>query len=245
MFCKNCGKEINDKAKFCQFCGDQPEGTKNEYDDELRKFHYVKRDYDRKALKQEAKDVLKIDNNLLMMIVVILLVGLIGGAVSATFVGVLIVFLLEASMFWVTKNLLINKKVDLNLLYKPLNNFEYGLRIIGASLIVSVIVGLGMILLVVPGIIFGLMYSQTVRIMADDKNIGIAEAMTKSKNMMAGHKWQLFVFYLSFIGHFLLMLITFGLWGLYLGPFYNTASTNYYFYLRGLEKQPLEDVIIV
>ena len=26
MFCKNCGKEVNDGAKFCPFCGSAPSG---------------------------------------------------------------------------------------------------------------------------------------------------------------------------------------------------------------------------
>lgn len=42
MFCKNCGKEINDKSKFCQFCGEQTTENENTEADQLRSFHYKK-----------------------------------------------------------------------------------------------------------------------------------------------------------------------------------------------------------
>lgn len=177
-----------------------------------------------------------------MMIVVMLIVGFLGGAIIATVVGSLIALLLQASVFWVTKDLLIHEKVELDLLYKPLDDFSYALRIIGAALLIGLIVALGTILFIVPGIILALMYSQTIRILADDKKIGIAEAMTKSKELMNGHKWELLVFHLSFIGHFLLVAITFGLWSLYLVPYQTTASVNYYFYLRGLENKPTDQI---
>lgn len=242
MFCKNCGKEINDKSKFCQFCGEQTTENENTQADQLRSFHYKKREYNRAALKQEAKDVLKKNNNFMMMIVVLLIVGFLGGAISATIVGAVIALLLKASMFWVTKNLLIKEKVELELLYKPIDDFDYALRIIGASLLVGLLIALGTILFIVPGIIFGLMYSQTIRIIADDKNISISDAMAKSKALMNGHKNELFVFILSFIGHILLVAITFGLWSLYLLPYYEVSSTNYYFYLRGLEQKTVDQI---
>ena len=43
-------------------------------------------------------------------------------------------------------------------------------------LIYYLIVFLGLILLVVPGIILGLMYSQVFFILADDPDIGVTEA---------------------------------------------------------------------
>ncbi len=242
MFCKNCGKEINDKSKFCQFCGEQTTENENTEADQLRSFHYKKREYNRAALKQEAKDVLKKNNNFMMMIVVLLIVSFLGGAISATIVGAVIALLLKASMFWVTKNLLIKETVELELLYKPIDDFDYALRIIGASLLVGLLIALGTILFIVPGIIFGLMYSQTIRIIADDKNISISDAMAKSKALMNGHKNELFVFILSFIGHILLVAITFGLWSLYLLPYYEVSSTNYYFYLRGLEQKTVDQI---
>lgn len=178
----------------------------------------------------------------MMMIVVLLIVSFLGGAISATIVGAVIALLLKASMFWVTKNLLIKETVELELLYKPIDDFDYALRIIGASLLVGLLIALGTILFIVPGIIFGLMYSQTIRIIADDKNISISDAMAKSKALMNGHKNELFVFILSFIGHILLVAITFGLWSLYLLPYYEVSSTNYYFYLRGLEQKTVDQI---
>ena len=52
---------------------------------------------------------------------------------------------------------------------------------------------LGFILLIIPGIILSLMYSQVFYILADDPDIGAIEAFNKSEKMMRGHKWQLFM----------------------------------------------------
>ncbi|MDD3171232.1 MAG: DUF975 family protein [Bacilli bacterium] len=242
MYCKKCGKEINDDATFCPFCGENVNGkeTSNGLND-LKNYRYKRRrEYDGHAIKQEAKDALK--GNVLMMFVVLLIIGVIGSAASATVVGSLITPIFGISVFWVSKNLLINKKVDLDLMWKPIDDFSYFLRVVGAGLLVALITAIGLLLLIVPGVIFALMYSQTIRIMADDKNISISEAMDMSKKMMDGHKWELFVFELSFIGHVLLTAITFGLWGIYFAPFYEVANTNYYFYLKGLESKNEQEI---
>ena len=29
MYCKNCGKKIDDDSKFCRFCGEKPDAQEN------------------------------------------------------------------------------------------------------------------------------------------------------------------------------------------------------------------------
>lgn len=100
---------------------------------------------------------------------------------------------------------------------------------------VGIIVSVGTILLIIPGIIFAMMYAQAPFIMAEHKELGVFEAMHKSKEMMFGKKWNLFVFHFSFIGHFLLSAITFGIYGLYFIPYYQLALINYYQHLKAAE----------
>lgn len=64
------------------------------------------------------------------------------------------------------------------------------------------------LLLIVPGIIKGLSYSQSVYIYFDEKEKGnkitYNEAITRSRSMMNGNKVDYFVFRLSFLGWYIL-----------------------------------------
>ena len=67
------------------------------------------------------------------------------------------------------------------------------------------------LLLVVPGIIKSLEYSQVPYILAEDPSLSTKEALARSKEMMDGNKWKYLVLELSFIGWNLLSALTFGL----------------------------------
>jgi uncharacterized membrane protein len=84
------------------------------------------------------------------------------------------------------------------------------------------------LLLIIPGIIAALRYSMSYYIMNDHPEIGPMEAIEMSKELMDGQKMRLFTLTLSFIGWFLLGIITFGLGFLYLMPYYNATIANFY-----------------
>ena len=65
------------------------------------------------------------------------------------------------------------------------------------------------------------------------------EAVTLSRKMMDGHKWECFVFELSFIGWEILGILTIGIFNIfYTNPYKTAAFTRYYAELRAeaLEK---------
>jgi uncharacterized membrane protein len=62
---------------------------------------------------------------------------------------------------------------------------------LGASLLVSIVVVLGIILLIVPGIIFALMFMFATMIVID-RGLGPIESMKESKRITTGYKWKLF-----------------------------------------------------
>lgn len=64
----------------------------------------------------------------------------------------------------------------------------------------GLVVTAGCILFIVPGIILGLMYSQSDYILAENPDLKATEAMKKSREMMKGQKWSIFKLALSFIG---------------------------------------------
>ena len=118
---------------------------------------------------------------------------------------------------------------DFNLLFKGFYRFVETLI---AGLIVSLIIGCGFILLIVPGIIAMTGLSLTFYIMIDDPNISGLDAIKMSWNMMNGHKAELFCLWLRFFGWFLLALLTLGIGFLWLRPYMILTTLNYYRKLR-------------
>lgn len=186
---------------------------------------------DFKEIKRESKEALV--GNRLGLLLVLVVVGIIASAISATGIGFLLTPIITVAVFYCIKHLLQNKKLVVETLYNQFKSFEHALKMIAVGLLVEVIIFAGLILLIIPGIIFAYAYSQALRIIAENPDMGIMEALRKSKEMMKGHKWELFVFQLSFIGHFLLTVITFGIYGFYFLPYYQTCQVNYYLHLSG------------
>lgn len=83
-------------------------------------------------------------------------------------------------------------------------------------------------LFVIPGIIKAYSYRMAFFILADNPEISANEALQKSKEMMKGHKLDLFVLDLSFIWWFLLVAITFGVASIYVAPYIGATQANFY-----------------
>ena len=103
-----------------------------------------------------------------------------------------------------------------------------GLKPIVFILILSVVIFLGFILLIIPGIILSLMYSQVFYILADDPDIGAIEAFNKSEKMMRGHKWQLFMLNLEAALYIFAGIFTLFIWWAWLIPRYSVAIAGFY-----------------
>lgn len=54
------------------------------------------------------------------------------------------------------------------------------------------------------------------------------DAIRKSKELMRGHKWDLFVLDLSFIGWILLSMLTGGIGFIFLAPYIDMAHVEFY-----------------
>lgn len=104
---------------------------------------------------------------------------------------------------------------------------KYG-RNIGTLLLVGIKIVLWTILFIIPGIIKTYEYAMVPYILADDENISGKEAFKKSKEMMMGNKWRLFKLEFSFIGWFVLCVLTCGIGTFFLLPYVNAASAEFY-----------------
>ena len=104
---------------------------------------------------------------------------------------------------------------------------NYG-RILGISLLRTVYILLWSLLLIIPGIIKTYSYAMTYFISIDHPEYTAEEAITSSMAMMDGNKMKLFMLDLSFIGWFLLCLLTLGIGFLWLYPYIYTAHAAFY-----------------
>ena len=84
------------------------------------------------------------------------------------------------------------------------------------------------LLFVVPGIIKSLSYAMTPFILEDHPELTASEAINRSKKLMDGHKMDLFILSLTFIGWDILSALTFGIGFLYLNPYRNAAYAAFY-----------------
>lgn len=102
------------------------------------------------------------------------------------------------------------------------------------------------LLLIVPGIIKSYSYSMSLYIYAENKDMGALEAINKSKEMMEGHKMDLFVLQLSFLGWTLLGVVTLGIAFIWVIPYMYATYVNFYKSLKPAEfvDIPAEDIQI-
>lgn len=63
------------------------------------------------------------------------------------------------------------------------------------------------LLLVIPGIIAAYRYSMAIYLLVDNPELSPLECIRRSKAMMKGHKWELFVLELSFLGWNILAML--------------------------------------
>ena len=101
---------------------------------------------------------------------------------------------------------------------KIFSGFKFYFKALFASVIYLVVILVGFILFIIPGIVFAMMFSQVYFIIADNTEVGVLEAFKQSKVIMYGHKWQFFKLSLRYAFYFLLGIFTFFIWWLWLIP---------------------------
>ena len=84
------------------------------------------------------------------------------------------------------------------------------------------------LLFAIPGIVKAYAYSMSYYILNDHPEMTANEAVTASKEMMKGHKGELFVLDLSFIGWSLLTGLTLGLLNIWLQPYMALSDLAYF-----------------
>ena len=107
-------------------------------------------------------------------------------------------------------------------------NKELFSRVLTTTLLYYVYVFLWSLLLLIPGCIKSYSYAMTPYILKDSPEMKNNAAIEESMRMMDGHKLELFLLDLSFIGWAILSILTCCIGFLWLVPYMNMARVNFY-----------------
>lgn len=118
------------------------------------------------------------------------------------------------------------------------SSFEGFAKKLGTMWLQILYIFLWSLLLWIPGIVKSYSYAMTEYILLDNPELTANEAITKSREMMNGYKWKLFVLDLSFIGWRILCMIP--LLGtvlnlLYVNPYYTATRAQFYEELKAIK----------
>lgn len=102
------------------------------------------------------------------------------------------------------------------------------MHIVFGTLLTSVVITVGLILFIIPGLIWAFAYAMVPYVLVTRPELSVSEAMKTSRLMMRGHKFDLFYLYLSFIGWGLLCVLTLGIGCLWLSPYLISAQAAFW-----------------
>jgi uncharacterized membrane protein len=181
-----------------------------------------------RELMQQAREALKgrwglaLGGNVIYFILVMLIqsiprVGWIGGLIVD---GPLLLGCVTFFLFLSRK-----QEAKLSLLFEGFQNFT---RALVAYLLLILYVLLWTLLLIIPGIMAALSYSQTFFILAENPKIEGRDAIRRSKAMMVGNRWKLFCLFWRFFGWCLLGILSLGIGFLWIIPYMQTSLARFY-----------------
>lgn len=151
--------------------------------------------------------------------IVTFITSLVGGIVSTVFSYLTCAYFME----FVKKGVPDNKGY-----FKQLTSFKHAVKVLITNILVGIIVTLGLVLFIVPGIIWAFSYSQVNFILYEKKDIPITQALRLSRMMMYRRKWEYFSLLFSFIGWVILGIFTFGILYFWLYSYIATAQALYF-----------------
>ncbi len=156
--------------------------------------------------------------------------GLLVAAIPLSFIGIAIAVFLGWPLAYGFEQmpLRFDRNRNIDIISAIFLGFKDYWRSILLSLLSAIYVILWTFLLIVPGIIKACAYSMSTYLALDHPDWDAERCIHESRMMMRGHKWQLFVLDLSFIGWTLLCILTLGIGFLWLIPYINQTHVKFY-----------------
>lgn len=107
-------------------------------------------------------------------------------------------------------------------------NSTYYLKTVCVALLTAIYTFLWTLLLIVPGVIKGLSYFLAPYILIDNPELNAEQAICRSMEMMKGHKMDLFLITLGYVGLSILSMFLLFIPMLWLVPYYLTVYAKFY-----------------
>ncbi len=182
----------------------------------------------RAELKNAAKEQIK--GKIGMLFLIFLIIAMIGVGSSFVpvvgwFATIIIMPAFNISLCMIFLNLAKGEDISVGDAFK---GFNITGKAVWLSIITNFFIFLWSLLLLIPGIIKSFSYSMAPFILADNPELTAREALSESKKIMYGHKFDLFVLQLSFFLWYLLGAITLGIAYIYIAPYYEATIINFY-----------------
>ena len=182
---------------------------------------------DRAALKTKAKAQLGgsiFSNNWLLGVVVSLVVSAasnITGPVSLLLVGIL-----SVANVGFYKTLVREQKARIESAVEGVGKDIGGALTLG--ILFSIFVALWSLLFVIPGLVKAYAYSMAFYLKDEHPEWDWKKCLDESQRLTNGHKWELFVLDLSFIGWYIVGSIALGVGTLWVNAYHETTKINYF-----------------
>lgn len=137
-----------------------------------------------------------------------------------------IFFFVEIGLVYFMVKFINDEKYEFNDIFHFSKDF---VKALVTSLLMSIFIFLWTLLLIIPGIMKFYSYALVSMLMADEKykDVGYMDILKKSQEIMQGHRMDLFILSLSFIGWHFLAIFTLGLLELWIVPYQKTAETKF------------------
>ena len=148
---------------------------------------------------------------------------LLTGLVVSLAAAILALFMDVGLIRWMT-NFINDKETKIEILFTKFEDWKQVITVFFHQL---AMITLYTFLFIIPGIIKAFSYSLVSYILAEDSKLSSKEVLDLSAKMMKGHKMNLFIFNLSFIGWHFLAIFTLGILELWIIPYQTTATTKY------------------
>ncbi|MEY8349248.1 DUF975 family protein [Bacillus cereus] len=149
-------------------------------------------------------------------------------SITVSIVAMIIIGPITLGAYYLVLNAVRGKEVRIGYIFKWLSDGSKIMKSFSTYLLMYVYLILWTLLLIIPGIIKSFSYSMTYFILNDHPEYTANQAITESRHMMDGHKMDYFLLCLSFLGWFILSVVTFGIGFLWLAPYFYTTSAAFY-----------------
>jgi uncharacterized membrane protein len=178
----------------------------------------------------------------IIAVLTMLVANIIIGVVSISTVGIIVLGHFSVGLAMWSLDVAKGNEPRLERIFDGFKNFVNPLV---AYILMSVLIGAGIVFLIIPGIIIALGLSQTFFIIAENPETDGIKALQQSWNMMKGYKTTYFLLCMRYFLLGILCVLTLGFGFLLLAPYIQVTNANFYLEIRGNKRDTFDTEYIV